>query len=125
MGEGVTINRDTYINLINEDIQALDKYFPEHSLEKRHIKMILEWSIDKEFPEDIWGKRDMCSSPPRLIKEDSPVEPPPDKQSDVSKCNSILPKGFLFNKAGRVVVDPRYIPDLDDEYFLIIKIYTF
>ncbi len=120
MGEGVTINRDTYINLINEDIQALDKYFPEHSLEKRHIKMVLEWSIDKEFPEDIWGKCNICSSPPeppspRLIKEGGPVEPPPDKQSDVGKCNCGLPEGFLFSKSGRVVVDPRYIPDIDDD----------
>jgi hypothetical protein len=38
-----------------------------------------------------------------------------DKQPDASKCNSGLPVGFLFNEAGRVVLDPRYIPNIDDD----------
>jgi hypothetical protein len=55
MGEGVTLDRIAYQKLINEDIKALNKFMPEHSLEKRHIIAVLMWSINKEYPIAIWG----------------------------------------------------------------------
>ena len=39
---GTTVNSKTYINMINEDIEELEKYMPEHSLEKEHIKQVLK-----------------------------------------------------------------------------------
>ena len=50
MGEGVTLTKEAYTELVNADIKALNKYMPEHSIEKWHIRMVLQWSIDKEFP---------------------------------------------------------------------------
>lgn len=52
---------------------------------------------------------------PRLINENGPVELPPDKTPMANTCNSGLPYGFLFNETGRVVLDPRVIPDIDDD----------
>lgn len=42
---GVEINEKAYRELINQNIEALNKYFPEHSLEKTHIKTIMEYSV--------------------------------------------------------------------------------
>lgn len=60
MGEGVTITKDAYVELINADFEALDKYMPEHSLEKQHIKKVLQWSVEKEFPAEYWDKKKTC-----------------------------------------------------------------
>lgn len=43
---GSTLNKRTYKQLIDEDIQSVKEYFPKHSLEKDHIVKVLDWSVD-------------------------------------------------------------------------------
>ena len=42
---GTTLNKKFYTQLIDEDIEELEKYMPKHSLEKSHIIDVLKWSI--------------------------------------------------------------------------------
>jgi hypothetical protein len=84
MGEGVTLTKEAYIKLVNADIKALNEHMPEHSLEKRHILMILEWSIET-YP---YGKK---NSPLKEVK---------------FTCSDLLPDGFVFSESGRVILDP-------------------
>jgi hypothetical protein len=41
-----TLNKKTYTRLIEENISEMEKYMPEHSLEKKHAIEVLRWSID-------------------------------------------------------------------------------
>jgi len=47
----LTLNRWSYEKLIRENIEWLDKVHPERSLEKEHIKHIMEWSIKVNYDE--------------------------------------------------------------------------
>jgi hypothetical protein len=49
---GTTLNKKAYTKLIDENIEELEKYMPEHSLEKRHIIDVLKWSIKTLYPSD-------------------------------------------------------------------------
>ena len=44
------VNEESYKNLINEDIERLEKEM-KHSPERDHIKAILIWSISTLYPE--------------------------------------------------------------------------
>ena len=46
-----TINKTAYCELIEKDIEALNKYMPESSLEKKHIVEILNWSVKQLYGE--------------------------------------------------------------------------
>ena len=48
---GTNLNREAYQNLIDENIQELNKFMPEHSLEKKHIIDVLNWSVRKIYGE--------------------------------------------------------------------------
>jgi hypothetical protein len=48
MGE-TQMNEETYREFIQWDISALELHMPEYSLEKRHIKEVLKWSIDQLY----------------------------------------------------------------------------
>lgn len=43
------VNERTYKRMIKEDIEALEKDMPKHSLEKKHIIHVLEWSIKQLY----------------------------------------------------------------------------
>lgn len=45
------INKKSYCELIENDIQALNKYMPAHSIEKNHIIETLRWSIKQLYNE--------------------------------------------------------------------------
>lgn len=42
---GTTLNKKAYQRLIDENIEALEKHMPEHSLEKKHTIEVLKWSV--------------------------------------------------------------------------------
>lgn len=42
---GTDLNEKGYQQLIDENIAELEKYMPEHSLEKKHIIEVLKWSV--------------------------------------------------------------------------------
>ncbi len=47
------INRETYQDMITQDIRAVNSYLPGQSLEKTHIVSILTWSVEAlyaDFP---------------------------------------------------------------------------
>lgn len=43
------LNEFAYQQMIDEDIEAVKKYFPKHSLEKDHIIRVLEWSVKENY----------------------------------------------------------------------------
>lgn len=47
-----TLNKQAYQKLIQEDIEELEKYMPEHSLEKKHIIDVLKWSVRNLYHDD-------------------------------------------------------------------------
>jgi len=47
---GTKLNKETYKKLIKEDMESVEKYFPEHSLEKKHILEVLRSSIECYYP---------------------------------------------------------------------------
>ena len=47
----IKLNKQAYQQLIQEDIDVLNKYLPEHSLEKRHVIDILNESIKFHYPD--------------------------------------------------------------------------
>lgn len=49
---GTQLNKKAYQQLIDEDIQALTKWMPEHSLEKKHIIDVLNWSVNQIYKDD-------------------------------------------------------------------------
>lgn len=48
-----TVNKETYQEFIDEDIQYIEKYFPKESLNKRHIIEVLQWSVNQLYPDNI------------------------------------------------------------------------
>lgn len=44
------LNKEAYSKLIQEDIKKLENYFPNDSLEKKHILGVLEDSINFYYP---------------------------------------------------------------------------
>ena len=51
------LNKKAYQKLINEDIIAIEKCFPENSLEKEHIKKVLQWSVFQLYDKEILKER--------------------------------------------------------------------
>lgn len=49
---GTKLNKSTYKQLIKEDMELVEKYFPEHSLGKKHILDVLKESIGCYYPND-------------------------------------------------------------------------
>jgi DNA-binding Xre family transcriptional regulator len=48
---GIQLNKEAYkVLLIDKDIELLKKYMPEHSLEKKHIIDVLNWSVEQIYP---------------------------------------------------------------------------
>jgi len=45
------LNKQTYQQLIKEDIEQLNKFMPEHSLERKHIVDVLNWSVNQIYPD--------------------------------------------------------------------------
>lgn len=56
MGEGITLDRKAYEEIIDADIKALHECMPINSLEKRHIINVLRWSVEREFPKTYWDE---------------------------------------------------------------------
>lgn len=52
----VQLSKHAYEELIAGDIAELKKHMPEHSLEMKHIIAVLEWSIEKLYPDCIWKR---------------------------------------------------------------------
>jgi len=46
---GIQLNEQTYQKLIDENIEALNEYMPEHSLEKKHTVEVLKWSVKQIY----------------------------------------------------------------------------
>jgi len=59
---GTTLNKDAYKKLIKEDMEKVEKYFPEHSLEKKHIQEVLRSSIECYYPSEGKKKLDTDSN---------------------------------------------------------------
>jgi len=49
---GTQLNKIAYQKLIDENIEAINKYMPEHSLEKKHIQEVLRCSIECYYPSE-------------------------------------------------------------------------
>lgn len=45
----VQLNKQAYQQLIDQDIEELNKFMPTHSLERKHIVDVLNWSVDKIY----------------------------------------------------------------------------
>jgi hypothetical protein len=45
----VQLDEHAYQRLIDENIIALEKYMPEHSLEKKHTIEVLKWSVNEIY----------------------------------------------------------------------------
>ena len=45
----IQLNKQAYQQLIDQDIEELNKFMPEHSLERKHIVDVLNWSVDKIY----------------------------------------------------------------------------
>ncbi len=66
---GTQLNEKYYTKLIDENIAALEKHMPQHSLEKKHTIEVLKWSIkelyhkqsSKEKPEQEYAERSLLS----------------------------------------------------------------
>lgn len=43
------MNKSTFIKVVKQDIEALELNMPKHSLEKQHIKHILEESVSLKY----------------------------------------------------------------------------
>jgi hypothetical protein len=46
---GIQLDEHAYQKLIDENIEALNKYMPEHSLEKKHTIEVLKWSVQQIY----------------------------------------------------------------------------
>jgi len=46
---GIQLNEQAYQKLIDENIKALNKHMPEHSLEKKHTIEVLKWSVKQIY----------------------------------------------------------------------------
>jgi len=46
---GIQLDEHAYQRLIDENIEALNKYMPEHSLEKKHTIEVLKWSVQQIY----------------------------------------------------------------------------
>ena len=46
---GIQLNEQAYQKLIDENIEALEKYMPKYSLEKKHIIEVLKWSVTQIY----------------------------------------------------------------------------
>jgi hypothetical protein len=46
---GIQLDENAYQKLIDENIEALNKYMPEHSLEKKHTIEVLKWSVQQIY----------------------------------------------------------------------------
>ena len=46
---GIQLDEHSYQKLIDENIDALNKHMPEHSLEKKHIIEVLKWSVQQIY----------------------------------------------------------------------------
>jgi hypothetical protein len=55
MGEGVTLDREAYIELIDDDIKSVQRYLPHWGFQRGHILLVLRASIDLQYPEIFWG----------------------------------------------------------------------
>lgn len=149
-----TLDKKSYKEVIAEDIKLVKQYIPDTFMLKTHILAVLHWSIDKQYPPEIWDKQtcpeckgegysffvdqgepdpdskcDTCKGkgqipteaeipppppppPARLIREGKEPEKPPVKEE--GKRSDELPKGFMFNSVGRVVLDPSIISNIED-----------
>lgn len=47
-----TLNKHGYQQLIDQNIEALEKYMPKHSLEKKHTIEVLKWSVKQIYGSD-------------------------------------------------------------------------
>jgi len=124
-----TLDKKSYGEVIAEDIKLVKQYIPDTFMLKTHILAVLHWSIDKQYPPEIWDKKVCpdCKGEGYLFFADQ-GEPDPDSKCDTcngkgsilpsketeNKCSNNLPKGFMFNSAGRVVLDPKIIHNIDD-----------
>ena len=48
----IQLNKQAYQQLIDQDIEELNKFMPVHSLERKHIVDVLNWSVNKIYPEN-------------------------------------------------------------------------
>lgn len=46
----VTLDKKSYKELIEEDIELVEKYIPKEHILRTHIITVLKWSIDKAYP---------------------------------------------------------------------------
>jgi len=48
----MALNKETYTELIKEDMEQVERYFPEHSCVKTHIQQVLKESISCYYPSE-------------------------------------------------------------------------
>lgn len=48
----IKLNKESYEKLIKENMEQVEKYFPEHSLIKNHIQLVLKESVKYHYPSD-------------------------------------------------------------------------
>jgi len=80
----VSLDKKAYKKLIEDDIKLIEQYVPKNHILKEHIIMVLNWSVDKQYPPKIWDKKEN------------------------------LPDDVVRNDMGILCIDPRIIPDIED-----------
>ena len=68
----MTMNRETYNQLIDEDIVALNAAMRPESLERQHIERVLKWSVFAQYG---WLPDASVSEGPRQAKVSLPEKP--------------------------------------------------
>lgn len=82
-----TLTKKAYAEMIMENINELNKYMPEHSLEKKHIIQVLEASINHYYP---------------ALAEPSNGLSKPD-------FKGILKKHLYLYRVDKPVIEPKYL----------------
>ena len=88
----VTLDKKSYKELIEEDIELVEKYIPKEHILRTHIITVLKWSIDKAYPPEYWDKVRCpdCNGEGYTFFVDQ-GEPDPD-----SKCGRCNGKGRIY-----------------------------
>jgi hypothetical protein len=50
------MDKDSYKEVIAEDIKLVEQYIPKTFMVKEHILTVLRWSIDKAYPPEYWDR---------------------------------------------------------------------
>jgi hypothetical protein len=118
----VSLDKKAYKKLIEDDIKLIEEYVPKNHILKEHIIMVLKWSVDKQYPPEIWDKTicDVCNGDGQVYDVDK-EEDEIGYSSACPKCNGNgilppkenLPNDIVRNDIDILCIDPEIISDIE------------